>query len=694
MLQKFNVVLGAVFIVSASIFAAEIPDDPYLWLEEVLGKRALEFVEKQNATTVKELEARPEFAPIKEQVLSILNSKERIPYVTKMGAHYYNLWRDATNPRGVWRRTSLEEYQQATPAWETVLDIDDLAKTESENWVWHGSSTFPPKYERALITFSRGGGDAVVVREFDLKSKQFIKDGFNLPEAKSRAVWRDENTVYVGTNFGPDSLTDSGYPRIVKRWSRGTPLTAATPVFEGQKTDVSVGISVDFAQGTIREFIGRDIAFYNSENFMLVNNAPVKIDLPNDTDLNVFNDWALIKLRSDWTVGGATYKGGSLLATKLDALMKGERKFTVLFEPKPTVALAHSTQTRGSVVLTLSDNVRSRVVVATPGAVGWTFRDMKLPGIGTASVSPVDEYESDDVWVIYQDFLTPDSLYINNVNADTKTALKSRPAFFKADGIEVRQNRATSKDGTQVPYFVLGKTEAIQSGSAPTILYGYGGFEISMQPFYSAGVGKAWLERGGVYVLSNIRGGGEFGPAWHQAALKSKRQNAYDDFESIAEDLAKRNITPASHLGIMGGSNGGLLVSTVAVQRPELFKAVVCQVPLTDMRRFHKLLAGASWMAEYGDPDKPEEWAYISKYSPYQNAKKDAKYPRILFTTSTRDDRVHPAHARKLFAKMQEMGHDVLYYENTEGGHAGAANHEQKAKMVALEYSFLWKMLK
>jgi prolyl oligopeptidase len=366
----------------------------------------------------------------------------------------------------------------------------------------------------------------------------------------------------------------------------------------------------------------------------------------------------------------------------------------VLFEPQPRVALQGVSSTLHALVLNVSDNVHSRIVEATPGEHGWTSRQMKLPGTGTASASPVDSDESDDLWVSYQDFLSPSALYLTKVGEDPGEPIKTLPSQFNARGMEVRQYEARSADGTKVPYFVVGKREAIESGNAPTVLYGYGGFEIPMVPHYNATIGKVWLECGGVYVLANIRGGGEFGPAWHQAALKANRQRAYDDFEAVASDLVKRRVTEVKHLGIMGGSNGGLLVSTVAIQRPELFHAVVCQVPLTDMRRYNKLGAGASWMAEYGDPDKPEDWAYLSKYAPYQNVKADGHYPRILFTTSTRDDRVHPAHARKLFAKMKEMGHDVLYYENTEGGHAGAANNQQRARIVAMEYAFLWKMLK
>lgn len=669
-------------------------DDPFAWLEDVTGKKAIDYVESQNAITLKELQSEPDYSQTESEVLAILNSHDRIPAVHKMGDRYYNFWQDATNKRGLWRRTTLDEYRKAKPAWETVLDIDALARDEHENWVWGGSNALPPKYERCLISLSRGGGDAKVEREFDIKAKKFVDDGFKLPEAKSQATWRDENTLYIGTDFGPGSLTDSGYPRLVKRWNRGEPLDKATTVFEGQKTDVSSGAWVDHTPGFFREGFGREIAFYNSETFLLVGDKQVKIEVPNDASPEFFREWIAIRLRTDWKTGGKTYKSGSLIVGKLDGFLAGKPGFEVLFEPEPRVALQHVSSTLHSLILSLSDNVHSRIVEATPGEKGWTKREMKLPGTGTASASAIDADESDDLWVSYQDFLTPASLYLTKIGENPTEPIKTLPAFFDAKGMEVRQFEAASADGTKVPYFVVGKREAIESGHAATVLYGYGGFEIPMVPHYNAGVGKAWLERGGLYVLANIRGGGEFGPAWHQAAMKENRQRAFDDFEAVAADLVKRGITETKHLGIMGGSNGGLLVSTVAVQRPDLFHAVVCQVPLTDMRKFNKLLAGASWMAEYGDPDKPEDWAYLSKYAPYQNVKADVKYPRILFTTSTRDDRVHPAHARKMYAKMKEMGHDVLYYENTEGGHGGAANNDQRARIVALEYTFLWKMLR
>ncbi|HEX3997458.1 MAG TPA: prolyl oligopeptidase family serine peptidase [Pirellulales bacterium] len=704
-----SLVLAGVVLLAIN---ADTPADPYSWLEEITGARALAYVEAENAITLKRLQSESVYAEIKQQSLAILNSHERIPYVRKLGPWYYNFWQDAANPRGLLRRTTPAEYRKSNPGWETVLDLDALAKAEHENWVWGGSTSLPPDYERSLVSLSRGGSDAKVVREFDLKKKEFVAGGFSLPEAKSETTWRDKNTLYVGTDFGPGSLTDSGYPRIVKRWKRGTPLADAATVFEGQKTDVAAAAWVDHTPGFFREGFNRSIAFYNSETFLLEGGKDVKIDIPNDAESNFFRQWLTVQLRSDWHVGGRTYKAGALLATKLDAFLRGERNFEVLFEPTGRVSLQEVSETHSALVLNLSDNVHSRIIeTAPPGSVfttasiaappgaavidaAWQTREMKLPGAGSASASGVDPDESNELWVNYQDFLTPSSLYLTHLGDNPGEPIKSLPSFFNAHGMEVRQLEATSADGTRVPYFVVGKTAAIRAGNSPTLLYGYGGFEIPMEPHYAAIAGKAWLERGGVYVLANIRGGGEFGPAWHQAAVKEHRQRAFDDFEAVAADIVKRGITTVPHLGIMGGSNGGLLVATVAIQRPELFGAVVCQVPLTDMRRYNKFLAGASWMAEYGDPDKPEDWAYLSKYSPYQNVRPGQKYPPILFTTSTRDDRVHPAHARKMFAKMKDMGYDVMYYENTEGGHAGSANNEQRAKMTALEYTFLWMKLR
>jgi prolyl oligopeptidase len=669
------------------------PSDPYLWLEDVTGEKPLAWVKQQNAISTRELEASPNFEPIRKRLLSILDSKEKIPYVAKHGAYYYNFWRDEKNARGLWRRTTLAEFKKPAPAWETVLDLDQLSTTEKENWVWKGYDVLYPSYDRCLVSLSRDGADASVVREFDLNTKQFIADGFYLKEAKSDVAWRDRDTLYVGTDFGPGSLTASGYPRVVKEWKRHTPLAEAKFIFEGKPEDVSVSAFVAHDHGRTYEFIRRGTTFFTSEEFVRRGDKWVKIEKPDDANAGTFMDQLVLRLRSDWTVGGKTFPAGALLATDFDASLNGERKFELLFEPTERKSLAATSETKNYLIVNELDNVRNHLYVLQREAGRWTRRALETPAFGSVSASGIDADESDDYFMTVTDFLTPSSLYYGAIGRTDPEKLKSLPAFFDAAGLEISQHEANSKDGVKVPYFQVSRKGLQLTGANPTLLYGYGGFEISMLPNYSAGVGSAWLERGGVYVLANIRGGGEFGPKWHEAARKANRQRAYDDFIAVAEDLQARKVTSAKHLGIQGGSNGGLLMGVMLTQRPDLFKAVVCQVPLLDMRRFNKLLAGASWMDEYGNPDKPEEWAYISQYSPYQNVVKEKKYSRVLFTTSTRDDRVHPGHARKMVAKMKEMGHDVLYYENIEGGHGGAANNKQSAYMSALAYTFLLKEL-
>ena len=678
---------------SAAAGAAVAPDDPYLWLEDVTGERALRWVREQNALSTRELEASPDFERIRSRLLSILDSKERIPYVAKHGAYYYNFWRDDKNVRGLWRRTSLAEYKRVEPAWETVLDLDRLGAEEKENWVWKGYDVLYPSYDRCLLFLSRGGADATVVREFDLNKKEFVTNGFYLPEAKSRVTWRDRETVYVGTDFGPGSLTDSGYPRIVKEWRRGTPLAQAKQVFAGQAADVSVDADVVHDHGRTYEFIRRGVTFFTSEEYVRRGDDWVKLDKPADATVGTFEDQLVLRLRSDWAVEGTTYPAGSLLAAGFDGYLKGERKFETLFAPTERKSLAATSETKHYLVVNELENVRNRLYVLEHKNGHWTRAPLEAPAFGSVGVNGIDPDESDDYFMTVSDFLTPSSLYLGTLGHAERERLKHLPAFFNADGLEISQHEAASKDGTRVPYFQVSRKGLRYDGNNPTLLYGYGGFEISMLPSYSAGVGAAWLERGGVYVLANIRGGGEFGPKWHEAARKQHRQRAYDDFIAVAENLLARKVTSAQHLGIQGGSNGGLLMGVMLTERPDLFKAVVCQVPLLDMRRFNHLLAGASWMAEYGNPDKPEEWAYISQYSPYQNVHKDKHYPRVLFTTSTRDDRVHPGHARKMVARMKEQGHDILYYENIEGGHGGAANNKQAAYMSALAYTFLRKEL-
>ena len=691
------VALLCVFSVKAQPVNSAIID-PNLWLEEVQGDKALAWVRERNAVSTALLQAQPLFADNRAKVLDVLNNRDQIPRVTRRGDYLYNFWRDAKNPRGLWRRTHLEEYRKVQPKWDVLIDLDALGKAENENWVWGGSDCLAPDYNRCLISVSRGGADAKVTREFDIAKREFVKDGFYLPEAKSQLDWVDINTVYVGTDFGPGSMTRSGYARIIKRWKRGTPISEAQFVYEAKESDVAAFATVDKTPNFERTIFGRSADFYNTEINVLVDGKLVKIDKPSDASLSWQREWAFLLLKSDFKLAERTYKSGSLLAIKFDALMRGERSFELLFEPTATRSLSRSgpTTTRDFLLLNILDNVSGRIEELQYLGGKWQRREVKAPSPGAlGAVGMHDPFVKDDPLanhysMSYLDFLTPASLYLSKAGSDERELLKRNPTFFDSTGMRAEQRFATSKDGTQVPYFVVYPKGVKTDGTNPTVLYGYGGFQISMTPFYSGGWGTTWLQRGGVFVVANIRGGGEFGPTWHQSAIKQNKQKSYDDFAAVAEDLIKAGITKSQHLGIMGGSNGGLLVGAVMVQRPELFGAVVCSVPLLDMQRYHKLLAGNSWMAEYGNPEKADEWAYISQYSPYHNVKKGVKYPKVLFATSTRDDRVHPGHARKMAARMLEQGHDVLYFENIEGGHGGASNNEQRANLVALENTFLW----
>ena len=667
--------------------------DPYLWLEDVAGDKQLAWVREQNAKAEAELASSADFKQLEADIRSILDSDAKIPGVQKIGAHYYNLWKDKTNERGLWRRTTLAEYRKASPAWETVIDLDALGKAEGENWVWHGADCLKPDYTRCLVALSRGGADADVTREFDLTTKAWVQDGFFRKEAKGALGWIDRDNVYVFTDFGEGTLTSSGYPRIVKQWTRGTPFESAKVVYEGTAADMYIAASRDLTDGFKRDFVSRTLAFYNDELYLRTPTGLTKIDAPNSTNKSVHREWLTLELREPWTVGGKTYAAGSLLAANFDAFMAGQRDFEVLFAPTDKTSLAGYTWTRNHVVLNVLEDVRNRLSVITPKDGAWLKSAfVGAPKFGTLGVSAVDSDDSDAVWLTATDYLTPSTLSMAEIG-QAPEQLKTMPVFFNASTHAIEQHFATSKDGTRVPYFLVKPKDLKLDGTAPTLLYGYGGFEISLTPGYSGGVGKGWLEKGGVYAVGNIRGGGEYGPRWHQAALKANRGRAYEDFAAVAKDLIARKITTPQHLGIQGGSNGGLLTGNMLTQYPELFGAVIVQVPLLDMQRYHKLLAGASWMAEYGDPDKPEEWRFIQTFSPYHLVRKDGDYPATLFMTSTRDDRVHPAHARKMMARMLEQGHDVRYYENIEGGHGGAANNAQAARMSALAYTFLWDQL-
>ncbi|WP_317156528.1 prolyl oligopeptidase family serine peptidase [[Mycobacterium] appelbergii] len=662
-----------------------VVDDPYLWLEDITGDDALDWVREHNDASGSELGGE-RFDAMRTELLEILDTDARIPYVGMRGGLLYNFWRDEANPRGLWRRTTLERYRTDTPEWEIVLDVDRLAREEDENWVWAGPDVIEPDYSLAMISLSRGGSDAVVVREFDMRTKQFVADGFELPEAKSSVSWEDENTLLVCTDFGEGSMTESGYPRIAKRWRRGEPLENAETVFTAEPTDVRVIASVDRTPGYEHTRLGRYTDFYNRIRYEVRDGELIHIDVPTDATTSTHRDWLLISLRTDWQVGDATYPAGSLLATNFNDFLAGARDLTVVFEPDDHSCLSGVNWTKDKLILVTRRDVASHIEIVTPGS--WERVD--APDIPPSDETVVvdSDHLGDEVFYDSSGFTTPSRLLYGTVGGSLQQ-IKSAPTLFDADGIDSTQYFATSKDGTAIPYFVVGQ----RSEPAPTWLYGYGGFQNSLTPSYAGGVGREWLARGGTYVLANIRGGGEYGPRWHTQAMRENRHLVYEDFAAIAADLVHRGITTVEQLGASGGSNGGLLMGVMLTQYPELFGALVCSVPLLDMKRYHLLLAGASWMAEYGDPDDPADWEFISKYSPYQNISDSKRYPPILITTSTRDDRVHPGHARKMTAALEAAGHRVLYYENIEGGHGGAADNKQAAFKAALTYEFLWQML-
>ena len=668
-------------------------DDPYLWLETVDGKEQLAWVEKQNAATRPILESQPGFKQLYERLLAIYTSRERIPNVQKRGKHLYNFWQDAANPRGVLRRTTLEEYRKKEPAWETVLDVTRLSTEENEKWAYKGSNCLYPEYRRCLISLSRGGADAVEVREFDMQSKAFIKEGFFLPTSKGGIAWRDADTLYVSRDFGPGTLTKSGYPRVVKEWKRGTPLAEAKVIYEARETDVGAWPLVINEPDRKYEIVARVVSTRESENFLRRGDRWVKLETPLDSDTTAFNGRIVVRLRTDWKPADRNFSAGSLIAADLEKFLAGGRDFQAIFEPSERVSLQAYTVTKNYLLLDLLDNVKGRVVEARPDGARWALREVAVPPMSSIGLSAVDRDEGDEYWMTVTSYLEPNTLYLARAGTDAREKMKGLPAFFDASGLKVSQFEATSRDGTRIPYFVVMRENAKLDGKNPTILYGYGGFEQSMTPAYSGSYGAAWLEAGGVWAVANLRGGGEFGPKWHLVARREGRQKTHDDYIAVAEDLIKRRITSPRHLGIYGGSQGGLLVGATMTQRPDLFNAVVATVPLFDMQRYHKLLAGASWMGEYGDPDKPEDWAFIGKYSPYQNVSKDRKYPKLFIATTTRDDRVHPGHARKMFAKMRDMGHEVLYFENTEGGHGSGTTPEQQALFNSLIYAFFRKEL-
>ncbi len=687
-----SAIIGGIFVQLDKLNAQSV-DDPWRWLEEVESEEALDWVRKRNSLFLERAEADPSYHDLHGRLLRMFDDTAKIEYPSIYGDQVYNFWQSADHERGIVRRKSLEDYLADRGSWETVLDIDQLADQEGENWVFQGSTVLETDPRYTIVRLSRGGADAAVMREFDRQTKEFVPDGFNLPEAKSRVAWIDPDHVIVGTDFGEGSMTTSGYPRTLRLWKRGTTVEEAEQIFEGETTDVSVSAWTHHGEERDYVFIGRGITFYTEHTWLYDDGKLVRVEIPEDASMWMFGDMMILKLQTDWEIGGTTWPGGSAISIDMKRFLEGDRDFTLLHQPDDRQAIEYLVAARDYVYLATLENVQGRIYRCRFVDGAWEKTPLELPSPGSVDIVSSDR-EANRIFITYTDFLTPTTLFYHDPDESEEIReVRRQPEYFDASPYTVEQLEAVSKDGTRIPYFVLRPKDLEYDGTAPTILYGYGGFRVSMTPSYSGSTGLAWLEKGGVYVIANIRGGGEFGPEWHAAALKENRQRAFDDFIAVAEDLIDRKITSPEHLGISGGSNGGLLVGAVFTQRPDLFNAVSCGVPLLDMRNFHTMLAGASWMGEYGNPDVPEEWEYIRTYSPYHNLKEDVTYPEVLFITSTRDDRVHPGHARKMAARMEEMGHPYLYYENIEGGHGGAANNDQMARRVALSFIyFRWKL--
>lgn len=671
-------------------------DDPYIWMEEIEGTRAMDWAKAQNARSLPVLQGDPRYADLESKALAILNAKDRVPGVSFAGdGSLRNFWQDKDHVRGIWRKTMLDSYRTAEPVWETILDIDALAKAENANWVFKGASCLPPDDTRCLVTLSNGGKDAVTVREFDTTTKSFAPGGFELPEGKQNYTWLDKDTLLVGREWKPGELTKSGYAYVLKALKRGQSLDQAKEVYRGVETDVSVSPFVlrDADGKAVAVMATRGVTFFESETYLIEGEKPVKLDLPLKSSIQGYVDGQMVVLmEQDWPQKG--FKTGDLISFDLAKLKAAPDKAvaTLVLRPTARQSVEQVQTTRTKLVVGMLDNVKGAAKVFTHGPKGWTAQALDLPANSTIGLGSSDD-KGERLFVTVTGYLTPTTYWLADAGSLKLEQIKASPARFNASTHVVEQFEATSTDGTKVPYFVVRPKDVKYDGSAPTLLYAYGGFQVPMTPGYSGVMGKLWLERGGVYVVANIRGGGEFGPAWHSAGLKENRQKVYDDFFAVSQDLITRKITSPRRLGVMGGSNGGLLMGVALTQRPELYNAIVVQVPLFDMIRYSQIGAGASWVGEYGDPAIPSERAVIAKYDPYSNLKAGQKYPEVFIETSTKDDRVHPAHARKAAARLMELGYPVLYYENIDGGHAGAANLAETARRQALEYVYLTRKL-
>ena len=692
---------GATSTKASNMIENNVPgqtNEDHLYLEEVLGEKAISEVKVWNERTLSRLTGDPRFAVLEGQALEILNSKDKIPYVSYRNGETHNFWQDAQAVRGVWRKATLESYLSSGPKWETVLDIDALAKAEGKNWVYKGNSCLSPDYENCMVTLSDGGKDAAIQREFNAGTKSWVEDGFVTKESKGGSSWLDKDTQLVGVDFGPGTMTASGYPMTARLWNRGQPLEAAVEFMRGEPTDVGLFSGAhERADGSREIIVTRAVTFYDNETYWIprkdgVLQNPVKFPVPPKSSLgNEFKGQMLLTLNEDWR----DFKTGDLVSFALDDFMADGQigAVNLVYRPDEKSSLNGYGQTKSKILMSISRDVTSGAHEFDWDGKKWTSRPLDFPANGTVSIGATNDKE-DIAFINSDSFLSPSTLWTYDTGSGKKTKAKALPDWFDASAMVAEQFFATSNDGTKVPYFLV-RSKAIKlDGTNPTLLYGYGGFEVSLNPSYSATRGKLWLEQGGVYVLANIRGGGEYGPKWHQAGLKTNRQLIYDDFIGVAEKLIADKVTSPKHLGIEGGSNGGLLMGVMFTQRPDLFNAVVCAVPLLDMLRFDKLLAGASWVGEYGSPADPVEGAFLRKISPYHNIDAKVKYPEVFFLTSTKDDRVHPGHARKTARRMQDQGHEFLYYENIDGGHSAAANLKETAKRLALQHVYLLQKLK
>lgn len=688
-----SVIAGA----TAAMASAAKDKDPYIWLETD-SPRTLAWVKAQNAKTSAVLEKDPRFEEIYREALKIAEAEDRIPMPAFLGGKLANFWRDADHVRGIWRTTSVDDYHKAMPSWTTILDLDAVAKDAKANWVWRGANCAEPEERRCLLNLSDGGEDATTVREFDVAAKSFVDGGFALPHGKQDVAWEDPDTLLVAREWTPGDLTTSGYPFIVKRLKRGQPLDEAKEIYRGSRDDVGVSpMTLHDGDGHQATFIARSPSFFETDYFLVTPQGNEKLALPPKASIQALVSGQLIvSLQQDWSLSADRHlTQGMLVALDLDeATAEPEHlKPTVIYTPGARDSFQSAIATKDALVVTTLDNVRGRAYVYRRAADGsWSKRKLPLPDNDAIDIVSADTH-GDSAFLEVSGFLQPSSLWLADTKSGTVAKVKSLPAKFDSSDLVVEQFEATSKDGTKVPYFVVHKKDMKLDGANPTILYAYGGFQVSVTPSYSATMGKLWLEKGGVYAVANIRGGGEFGPAWHDAALKTHRQRAFDDFAAVGRDMIDRGITSPRRLGIEGGSNGGLLMGVEFNQHPEMWHAVDIQVPLLDMLRYEKIDAGASWVGEYGSVSNPKERAFLAKISPYANIKRGVDYPQPLVWTTTKDDRVGPQHARKFAARLAEYGIPYYFYEVSEGGHGSGANLKEGAHTTALQLVYFTRKL-